>query len=71
ISMNVRRTHTIALSFQGVRTEMVAMNVPVKTVIEKNLMELVQKFAFQSVKKIYIVREEIVCAGGAFIWAQT
>ena len=40
--MNVRRTHTIALSFQGVRTEMVAMNVPVKTVIEKNLMELVQ-----------------------------
>ena len=40
--MNVRRTHTIVLSFQGVRTEMVAMNVSVKTVIEKNLMELVQ-----------------------------
>ena len=29
--MNVRRTHTIVLSFQGVRTEMVAMNVSVKT----------------------------------------
>ena len=40
--MNVGRTHTIVLSFQGVRTEMVAMNVSVKTVIEKNLMELVQ-----------------------------
>ncbi|PFX18078.1 EGF-like module-containing mucin-like hormone receptor-like 1 [Stylophora pistillata] len=30
-----------------------------------------EKFAFQSVKKTHIVRQESVCARGAFLWAQT